>query len=140
VTPSAARADAVGGSSAADAPTLVASGDVIRIPAASVTKTATFFKVEAGGTLVPFFAVRDAMGAAVVALDACNVCAHARRGYGQRGNEMVCNNCGMTFPVDSLAKMGGEGGCHPITVASRVDGDSVVVDRASLAAGARWFS
>jgi hypothetical protein len=129
----------VAGTSAANAPTLSADGDRVRIPAAAITPTAAFYKVDAGGTVVPFFAVRDASGQAVVALDACNVCAHAKKGYEQKGDQMICKNCGLPFAVKDLAKMGTQGGCHPITLPTQTDGDSIVVDQKALAAGAKYF-
>jgi hypothetical protein len=139
-TPSTAPGAApAGGTSAANAPTLAPEGDAIRILAASVTPTAGFYKLDAGGTTVPFFAVRDAAGQAVVALDACNVCAHAKKGYEQKGDQMLCKNCGLTFPVRDLTKMGSQGGCHPITLPTRTEGDSIVVDRKDLAAGTKYF-
>jgi hypothetical protein len=137
--PAAPGAAPAGGSSAANAPTLTPEGDAIRIPAASVTPTAAFYKVSAGSTVVPFFAVRDAVGQTVVALDACNVCAHAKKGYEQKGDQMICKNCGLPFAVKDLARMGAEGGCHPITLPTRAVGDSIVVDQKALAAGAKYF-
>jgi hypothetical protein len=138
--PAAPGAAPAGGTSAANAPTLAPVSDRIRLPAAAVTSTAIFYKVNAGGTVVPFFAVRDTSGQAVVALDACNVCAHAKKGYEQKGDQMVCKNCGLPFAVKDLAKMGSEGGCHPITVPTQTEGDSIVVDQKALAAGAKYFS
>jgi hypothetical protein len=138
--PAAAGAASAGGTSAANAPTLTPQGDTIALPAAAVTPTAAFYKVNAGGRAVPFFTVRDASGQAVVALDACNVCAHAKKGYEQKGDQMLCKNCGLTFPVDNLAKMGSKGGCHPVTLPTRTEGDAIVLDRKTLEAGVKWFS
>jgi len=136
---SAPGAAPAGGTSAANAPALAPDGESFRIPVASVMPTASFYKVDAGGTAIPFFVVRDPSGQAVVALDACNVCAHAKKGYTQKGDQMLCKNCGLTFPVANLAKMGSQGGCHPITLPTRTEGDSIVVDRKDLATGAKYF-
>lgn len=114
-------------------------GDVFRIPAAGVTDRAAFFTTTAAGKTVPFFAVRDARGEPVVALDACSVCAHAKKGYQQQGDKMQCRNCGMVFPIKDLAKMGGKGGCHPVTLPARTEGDSVLVPRADVEAGVKYF-
>ena len=139
-TAGAERAARTGGTSASNAPMLTPDGDVVRLPAASVTPEAAFYTVNAGGTTVPFFTVRDASGKAVVALDACNVCAHAKKGYEQKGDKMLCKNCGMGMPINEFASMGSKGGCHPITLPTRVEGESIVVDRKDLEAGAKWFS
>jgi hypothetical protein len=137
--PAAPGAASAGGTSAANAPALAPDGDTFRLPLASVTPKAAFYKVDAGGMVVPFFAVRDPSGQAVVALDACNVCAHAKKGYEQKGDQMLCKNCSLTFPVANLARMGSQGGCHPITLPTRTEGDSIVVARKDLAAGAKYF-
>ena len=125
--------------SAASASALAPEGDVYRIPASAVSTTATFFTTDAGSTRVPFFAVRDAAGQVHVAYDACQVCFEAKRGYVQRGSAMQCQNCGKTFPVAGITAMGSAGGCHPIGVSTTTSGDSIVIARKDLEAGARWF-
>jgi hypothetical protein len=127
------------GASAAAAVPISPDGDAFRIPSSSVTTEATFFRAAAGATTVPFFAVRDAAGRVHVALDACQVCARAKKGYLQQGDRMQCRNCGMTFPVAGITEMGGEGGCHPIALPATASGDAVVVKVADVAAGAKWF-
>ena len=93
----------------------------------------------AGGATVPFFAVRDASGRVHVALDACQACAVAKKGYVQAGDAMKCRNCGMTFPVAQITEMGDRGGCHPILLPATASGDAIVVEAADVAAGAKWF-
>lgn len=136
---STASPGALAGASAASPAALSPEGDVFRIPAASITTEATFFKGSAGTATVPFFAVRDASGRIHVALDACQVCARAKKGYAQQGDHMQCRNCGMTFAVAQITEMGGKGGCHPISLPSTTSGDTVVVRAADVAAGAKWF-
>ena len=85
-------------------------GDVYRVPLANVTAEASYFKASVGDGSVTFFAVRDAKGEHHVALDACQVCAHAKKGYAQKGQVMQCRNCGMTFPVADITKNAGTGG------------------------------
>jgi hypothetical protein len=116
-----------------------ADGAVFRIPAATVTASASFFKASFGERTVSFFAVRDSAGQPVVALDACAVCAHAKKGYAQRGDQMLCRNCGLTFPVNGLAAMGDKGGCHPITLPFRIEGGAILVDRKAVEGGGKYF-
>ena len=120
--------------------TLTPDGDLFRVPASQVTSEAAFFTASVGEKTVPFFAVRDASGQAHVALDACQVCAHAKKGYAQKGDSMQCRNCGLTFPIKSITSMAGKGGCHPISLPSKVEGDSILVSRSAVEAGAKWFS
>jgi hypothetical protein len=127
------------GASVAAAAPISPEGDVFRIPASAVTAEASFFKASEGSTTVPFFAVRDSAGRVHVALDACQVCAAAKKGYVQQGDQMTCRNCGQSFAIAQITAMGGKGGCHPISLPSTASGDSIVVKRADVAAGAKWF-
>ena len=137
--PTTARSAAPSGASAASATALSPEGDVFRIPTASITSEATFFKATANGTAVPFFAVRDASGRVHVALDACQTCARAKKGYAQAGDHMQCRNCGMTFAIAQITDMRDKGGCHPIVLPATTSGDAIVVKTADVTAGAKWF-
>lgn len=137
--PSPVRAGAPSGASAASAIAITPEGDDFRIPTASITTEATFFKANTDGATVPFFAVRDASGRDHVALDACQTCARAKKGYAQAGDYMQCRNCGLTFAITQITAMGDRGGCHPIVLPSTTSGDAIIVRAADLAAGARWF-
>lgn len=130
---------ALSGASAAAAVPIAPDGDVFRLPASGLTTEAAFFTADANGTTVPFFAVRDTSGRVHVALDACQVCAEAKKGYIQQGDHMQCRNCGKTFRIAQITEMGGKGGCHPIALPSTTAGDSIIVKRSDVAAGVRWF-
>jgi hypothetical protein len=139
LAPSPARSGGSSGASVASATALTPEGDVFRIPMTSITNEATFFKASADGSTVPFFAVRDATGRVHVALDACQTCARARKGYAQAGDHMQCRNCGMTFAIAQITDMRDKGGCHPIVLPSTTSGDAIVVKATDVAAGAKWF-
>jgi hypothetical protein len=124
---------------AATATALTPEGDVYRIPLASITTAATFFTAQAGSSRIPFFAVRDPSGNVHVAFDACQVCFESKRGYAQKGSSMLCQNCGKTFPIAGITENADVGGCHPIGVTTSTSGDSVVIARKDVEAGARWF-
>lgn len=123
------------GASSANATAIAADGDVFRLPAKSISAQAAFFKA---GT-VPFFAVRDAAGQVHIALDACQSCAAAKKGYVQVGDGMQCKKCSELFPISFITKMGGRGGCHPISLPWSAEGDSLVIKRSDVEAGAKYF-
>lgn len=127
------------GASASAAKPIAFDGEVVRVPAAGITTEAACFTADMNGTKVPFFAVRDAAGRVHVALDACQVCAEAKKGYVQKGDHMQCRKCGKTFAIAEITEMGGKGGCHPISLPSTTAGDSIVVKRSDVASGVRWF-
>lgn len=98
-----------------------------KIPTDEINQTARWFSYNStDGTPMRLFAVRDGTGGMHVALDACDVCYKAKRGYSQRGTDMVCNNCGNRFPTATVGEKGG-GGCWPSYIAyTLVDGKAVV--------------
>ncbi len=111
----------------------------VRVSAADLERgRAHFYKADIGGKDIAFFLVRDMEGNVRAAFDACDVCFHAKKGYSEGKNAlMICNQCGMRFPV---ARIGFEkGGCNPAPLAMALDGESVIVRADDLAAGARFF-
>lgn len=127
------------GASAAQATAITAEGDIFRVPAGTGPSHVAFYKADVGGKSVPFFVARDASGTDHVAFDACQNCAAAKKGYVQQGDRMQCKNCGDTFPISNITKMGGQGGCHPISLPADASGGKVVVKASDLALGARYF-
>jgi uncharacterized membrane protein len=63
----------------------------------------------------------------VAALDACEICPPT--GYVQRGEHVVCKYCSTPIPVQSI---GQPGGCNPIPVNSRRDGDTLVMNKEEI--------
>ena len=110
---------------------LAPEGDRVRIPLAQVSDANLhFFTVEANGTSVRFMVIRKAGGWGT-ALDACLICGTA--GYRQDGSNVICRNCASAIYIPTI---GEAGGCNPVGVGSRVEGDQLVVDLAALAQAA----
>ena len=79
---------------------VVETPDAVKIPLASLGSGKALFLVsDANGRRVRYFALKSPEGRYRAALDACDVCFRANRGYSQNGDQMVCNNCGMKFPL-----------------------------------------
>ena len=121
---------------AAPAPAITASatGGDIRIPLAELSGgQAKFYDhAAAGGKRVRLFAVRDTDGTYRAALDACEICYHARKGYAQRGGEMLCRQCGNSYAPVLIDES--PGGCHPIRLERRVAGEHLVIAAADVEA------
>ncbi len=99
----------------------------VRIPISQVSDgNLHFFQARDGGASVRFLVIRKPDGWGV-ALDACRICGWA--GYRQEGQNVICRNCSSAIYIPTI---GEAGGCNPVGVESRVDGDSIVVDVASL--------
>jgi uncharacterized membrane protein len=113
------------------------SGDV-RIPVKTVEDgKAHFFSYATGGKTITFFVMKAVDGSIRTAFDACVACNHAKLGYRQEGNLVVCNNCGMGFTPTDIGKV--TGGCNPIPVEKAADGQMIVVKAKDLDAGVQYF-
>ncbi len=103
-----------------------------RFPVASLTdRKARFFSATLpNGKPINFFLIKSSDGVIRAAIDACDVCYSARKGYYQDGDVMVCNNCGQRFPSAKINEV--KGGCNPAPLTRTVQGDSVVIKLADL--------
>ena len=99
--------------------------------------TASYFMYNAGGKDIKFFMLRASDGTVRLALDACTVCNHAKLGYRQSGEAMVCNNCGMSFRSTDVGHI--SGGCSPIPLQNSQDGKTLTVKAKDLEEGAKYF-
>ena len=68
----------------------------VLIPLADLTTTAKFYSFESEGVTIRYFAVKDSVGNIHVAIDACDVCYEAKKGYKQVGDIMHC------IPIEDL--------------------------------------
>jgi uncharacterized membrane protein len=100
---------------------------------------AVFFEPRlASGKSVRFFAVKAADNTYRAALDACEVCFHAKKGYHQQGPDMICRNCGRDFRIADIGPHN-EGGCNPVALTQKVEGDSLVIKTSELEKGTSYF-
>lgn len=104
----------------------------LEIPLASVNDgKAHHFKVQAtDGVMVTFFVLKSSDGVIRTALDACDVCYRAGKGYEQSGDDMVCQNCGMHFPSAKINEV--HGGCNPAPLTRAIEGDKLVIAMADI--------
>ena len=110
----------------------------IRIPLSDLGSQAKFFNyTTADNKKMRFFALRSSDGSFRVALDACDTCYHAGKGYHQEGDDMVCNNCGQHFPSAQVNDV--HGGCNPVGLPRAVEGDALVVKTSDLEARRQYF-
>jgi len=103
---------------------------VVKIPLSSITNTLSFYTYESNGTAIKFFAVKGTDGNVHVAFDTCDVC--GPKGYKQSGNDVVCNNCGKHFAINTIGTANVSGGCSPSHLPMNISGNSVVVKTSDL--------
>jgi high-affinity iron transporter len=99
----------------------------LHIPIAQVDDgNVHFFQAREGATAIRFFVIRKPGGWGV-ALDACRIC--GRAGYRQDGQNVICRNCSSAIYVPSI---GDAGGCNPVGVGGRVEGNTLIVEMSAL--------
>ncbi len=90
-----------------------------------------------GNQEVDFFIARDEAGAIQAAFDANEVCAKKKRGYRHEGEWVVCNFCDKSFRLSTVNE--GGGGCKPVPLAFRVQGDQLLLAEGDVLQGWRLF-
>jgi uncharacterized membrane protein len=109
------------------------SGDVL-IPIGNITTTTTYYTYDSGGVAIRYFLVKDGQGTVRGALDACDVCYAAKKGYRQIGDRMHCLNCGREFAISSLGTENTPGGCWPSYLPMTTTNGNVSIRTADLLA------
>ena len=113
----------------------------IRIPISEIEHNAKFYSYETSdGVTVRYFAVIGPEGEVHVAIDACDLCYGANKGYRQIDDVMHCVNCGREFPIRSIGTENTEGGCWPSFIPIAIDSDDVVIKTSDLEEKGYMFS
>jgi uncharacterized membrane protein len=115
-----------------------AASEGVSIPLSELSGRARFYEYKTtSGKTVRFFAMKSSDGVYRAALDACDTCFAAKKGYGQEGDDLVCNKCGMHFPSAKVNEV--KGGCNPIGLERKVAGDTLNISAKELEAGTSYF-
>ncbi len=109
------------------------------IPMSSINDgEAHHFSVKAGnGIMVDFFTLKSKDGVIRAAMDACDVCYRAGKGYKQDGEFMVCQNCGQKFASHRINEI--KGGCNPAPLNRKIVGDKLVITMTDIDANSWYF-
>jgi uncharacterized membrane protein len=115
----------------------IATGD-IKIPLSDLSSKAKFFDYKLGDNKqLRFFVLKSSDGVYRAALDACDTCYHAKKGYKQEGDDMICNNCGLHFHSAKINEV--QGGCNPVGLPRTVEGDSLIIKASDLESRKQYF-
>lgn len=117
-------------------PVALGADGAVRIPLATFEREPgrlQRFSVEVEGRPVRFIAVplTEEGRRIATAFDACVIC--GPQGYYQEGVNILCLHCGSAIYPPTI---GQAGGCNPIPLPSRIEGDALVVMGSDLAGGA----
>jgi uncharacterized membrane protein len=100
---------------------------------------ARFYSYPAGnGVTIKYFVLKSSDGVIRAAFDGCDVCFEAGRGYTQKGDFMVCNNCGRRFASVRVNEV--QGGCNPAPLTREIKGDKVVLKVKDILEGKQYFA
>ena len=110
----------------------------IRISLSDLSGTAKFFDYKLSNNKpVRFFVIKSSDGVYRAALDACDTCYHAKKGYHQEGDDMICNNCGLHFHSAKINEV--HGGCNPIGLPRTIEGNELVIKAGELESRGGYF-
>jgi uncharacterized membrane protein len=110
----------------------------ITIPLSDLSNKAKFFDYKLSDNKpVRFFVVRSSDGQYRAAMDACDMCYHAKRGYHQEGDDMVCNNCGLHFHSSQINEK--HGGCNPVGLPRTIEGNQLVIKASEIESRGSYF-
>jgi uncharacterized membrane protein len=100
---------------------------------------ARFYTHPAGdGVTIKYFLLKSSDGVIRAAFDACDVCFEAGKGYEQKGDFMVCRNCGRRFSSVRINEV--QGGCNPAPLTREIKGDKVVLKVKDILEGKQYFT
>lgn len=117
---------------------LKAKDGVVRIPVSDFNDyKARYFRYKFPEKTVYFFGIKSTDGIIRAAFDACDVCYRAKKGYSQQGDNMICNNCGLSFPSNRINVE--KGGCNPAPLARKVEGRNLVINVTDIYSGKKYF-
>lgn len=110
----------------------------IRISLSDLSGKAKFFDYTLSDNKpVRFFVIKSSDGVYRAALDACDTCYHAKKGYHQEGDDMICNNCGLHFHSSQINEV--HGGCNPIGLPRTIEGNQLVIKAGELESRGAYF-
>lgn len=117
---------------------VTASGGKVIIPLTDLNDgQAHFYSYKGQDGKIPFFVIKGKDGTVRAAFDACDVCYKEKKGYEQKGEEMICKNCNQTFPVAKIGTV--SGGCNPSPLKTSLTGATLEIAVGDLEAGAHYF-
>ncbi len=92
------------------------------------------FSARENGVDIRFWLYQKPDGKIATVFDACQICGGV--GFYKGPNGVVCKNCAAPINPQSV---GTSGGCNPIPLNATINSDSVIIQEADIAAGARVF-
>ena len=116
-------------------------GKFLNIPLSEITETVKFIPVIADEIYMEVIAVKASDDSIRTAFNTCERCHKSGRGYYlQEENTVICQQCQMRFPIDSISIT--PGGCQPIPISDEeitVTGKFIRLPYQVLSDNTLWF-
>ncbi|MBR1709875.1 MAG: DUF2318 domain-containing protein [Clostridia bacterium] len=122
-------------------PETSAEPETLSFSAADLTGEPTFVDWIQDGIAMQLIARKDDAGEVRLAFNTCQSCGGSPYAWFEYlgNNTLQCQNCGLTFPLDTVG-ITRAAGCNPGTITEfTVDGDTVTVPQSVLAENAQKF-
>ncbi|HCW94213.1 DUF2318 domain-containing protein [Flexistipes sinusarabici] len=117
---------------------VTADNGIVKIPISEVSDGhAHFYEMNEGGKTSKFFILKSRDGVYRAAFDACDVCYPEKKGYSQKGDYMICNNCGQRFHSTKINVL--RGGCNPSPLKRKYDDSYVYLNASDIMKGSYYF-
>jgi uncharacterized membrane protein len=117
---------------------VAASAGKVSIPIADLNDgKAHFYNYKGQTGKITFFVITEKDGTLRAAFDACDVCYLEKKGYEQKGEQMICRNCNQAFPVAKIGTV--SGGCNPSPLKVTLVGSTLEIAVIDLESGAHYF-
>jgi len=98
---------------------------------------ARYYKHKDGDITIKYFILKSSDGVIRAAFDACDVCWKRGKGYKQKGDYMICRNCGRKFASVLVNEV--KGGCNPAPLNRTIVEDQVVIKVSDIIEGKTYF-
>jgi uncharacterized membrane protein len=101
-------------------------------------KTRHFTYKSGNGVVIRYLILKSSDGVIRAAFDACDVCWPEKKGYSQKSDSLVCNNCGKRFPSARVNEV--QGGCNPAPLKRKMENGNVIIQVADILEGKKYFN
>jgi len=119
---------------------IIDEGDSIKIALSTISSKVKFHSYDVDGVDVEYFVVKADDGNIKTAFNACDVCYRSKKGYSQKGEDMVCNNCGNHYAISGLGTKNLKGeGCWPGYLPNTIKEEYLIIQKSDLEAGKYMF-
>jgi uncharacterized membrane protein len=107
----------------------------VKIPLAQVADGDLHrYQTQENGTPIRFWLYQKPDGKVATVFDACEICGSV--GFYKTSTGVVCKNCAAPINPQSV---GSPGGCNPVPLKATQTADSILIQEADIASGARLF-